>query len=294
MSEVNHEPVLLAKVVSLLEIKEGQTVLDGTLGAGGYAQAILERIGTKGRLIALDRDQKAIQSCQERLGKSSNIAFCHVNYSSFEEALQSQGISACDRMVLDLGLSRKQLLDPSRGFSFSESGPLDMRMDSEEAVPTAFDLVNTMPEKELADLIYKWGQEHYSRRIARKICDVRKKGPIRTSGELAEIIQKTIPKTSRIHPATRTFQAFRMAVNGEMEHLETFLEKFPSYLNRKGRLGIVSFHSLEDRAIKMRFRELSQTGEFKLVNKKVEKPDFEEVKRNPASRSAKLRVIERN
>jgi len=292
---VIHEPVLITKVMSLLELKKGETVLDGTLGSGGYAQAILERIGKEGKLMALDRDPDAIQRCQRSFEGRSNIYFCQMNYSSFEKALHSQGIELCNKMVLDLGLSRDQLMDRERGFSFAQSGPLDMRMDRTEGVLTLQELLAAVSEEELADLIYQWGEERFSRRIARSILGAFRGGHIRTTGELAEVIKRAVPgKYSKTHPATRTFQALRIGVNREMEHLELFLKKFPTYLSRGGRLGIVTFHSLEDRIVKNRFRELAGTGEFRLVNKKVECADREEVERNPSARSAKLRVIERN
>ena len=170
-----------------------------------------------------------------------------------------------------------------------------MRMDSTEGVLTAGDLVASLSESDLADLIYKLGEERFSRRIARRIVAERKQKPIQSTKELAEVVSRAVPRRhSRIHPATRTFQALRMAVNDELGHLDRFLEKFPNGLSSKGRCGIVTFHSLEDRKVKHRFRELAGTGEFVLVNKKVERPDREEVLRNPASRSAKLRVIEKN
>jgi len=292
---VLHEPVLITKVLSLLDPKKGETVLDGTLGSGGYSEAILERIGEEGKLMAIDRDPDALLRCQKRFVGRDNIYFCQVNYSSFEKALHSQSIELCDKMVLDLGLSRDQLVDAGRGFSFAMSGPLDMRMDRTEDVLTLEELFATVSEEELANLIYQWGEERFSRRIARAILDAFRKGRIRTTGELAEVVKKAVPyKDSKNHPATRTFQALRIAVNREMEHLELFLKKFPSHLSRGGRLGIVTFHSLEDRIVKNRFRDLSKTGEFRLVNKKVECADREEIMRNPSSRSAKLRVIERN
>ncbi len=292
---MKHEPVLLPKVLSLVKFEKGQTVLDGTLGAGGYTKAILERIGAEGKLIVLDRDIKAIEFSKGKLKEHKNIAFCHVNYANFEKALDSEEIRTCDRMVLDLGLSRDQIEERDRGFSFTSDGPLDMRMDTSEDGIRAGDVVNTFREADLADLIWKWGEERYSRRIAKAICRARAAAPIETSKELAEIIKKNHPrKFSRIHPATRTFQALRIHVNREIECLEEFLEKFPKYLKKQGRLGIVTFHSLEDRAVKHRFRELAKTGEFSLINKKVERADEAEAHRNPASRSAKLRVIERN
>jgi len=291
---VRHEPVLLEKVCSFIDFKEGETVLDGTLGSGGYAKAILERIGTKGRLVGLDRDPEAIERSRKRLEGYSNVFFHQLNYSSFQQAFQEDGVPECNRMVLDLGLSRDQLLDPHRGFSFMSEGPLDMRMDSREGVLTAGDLVASLSESDLADLIYKLGEERFSRRIARRIVAERKQKPIQSTKELAEVVSRAVPRRhSRIHPATRTFQALRMAVNDELGHLDRFLEKFPESLSSKGRCGIVTFHSLEDRKVKHRFRELAGTGEFALVNKKVERPDREEVLRNPASRSAKLRVIEK-
>lgn len=291
-----HEPVLLEKVLALLDVQEGETVLDGTLGAGGYAQAILERLGEKGRLIVLDRDPEAIQKASDRFKNSPQVTFCQVNYSEFEKALESQGVSTCDKMVLDLGLSRDQLLDPARGFSFAESGPLDMRMSKDENIPTLAELLSTISEKDLADLIYKYGEEHFSRRISKAILEAQRHHVICTTAELAQVIQRAVSyRRGRLHPATRSFQAFRIAVNQELEHLGLFLEKFPARLRRSGgRLGIVAFHSLEDRMVKERFKALSSTSEFRLVNKKAEKADIQEIRKNPSARSARLRVIERN
>jgi 16S rRNA (cytosine1402-N4)-methyltransferase len=290
-----HEPVLLSKVLAFLDVQKGETVLDGTLGAGGYAQALLERIGAEGKLIVMDRDNSAIEKGQNRLKGYSNVFFHHVNYSDFPSALERSGIRSCDKMILDLGLSRDQLMDSSRGFSFSIEGPLDMRLDTQEATPTLFELIHSASETTLADIIYHYGEERFARRIARAIVLARSQSRIETTTELAEIIQQAVPRRhSRIHPATRTFQALRIAVNRELEHLDLFLERFPDRLRAGGRLGIVSFHSLEDRRIKSRFQALAKGGEFRLVNKHVECADEEEIRRNPSSRSAKLRVIEKN
>jgi len=286
--------VLLEKVLEMLDIQKGETVLDGTLGAGGYAAALLERIGEEGSLIALDRDPQAVREVSKKFEGHSNIFFCHINYSDFERALESRGLTACDKAVLDLGLSRDQLLDPARAFSFSSSAPLDMRIDSTEDIPTLADLLSTIRERDLADMIWRLGEERRSRRVAREILEARQAGRLRSALDLAEAIQRAIPRgRSRLHPATRTFQAFRIAVNRELEHLTEFLEKIPRFLSRKGRVAVVSFHSLEDRMIKDRFRRLAAGGEFRLMNKKVITASFGEIRTNPSARSAKLRVLER-
>jgi 16S rRNA (cytosine1402-N4)-methyltransferase len=283
----------LENVLSMLDFKEKETVLDGTLGAAGYAKAILERITEAGKLIVLDRDLSAINGVQSSWAPQ-NVTFCHLNYSNIEDALKEAGVASVDKVVLDLGFSMDQMKESDRGLSFNDEGPLDMRLDRDEDTPTAYDLIHSLGEEDLANVIYEWGEERLSRRIARRICEERSKAPIQTSKQLAGIIERAVGRRGRIHPATRTFQALRMEVNQEMGHLEMFLNKFPSALKRGGRCGIVTFHSIEDRMVKRSFKKLAEEDDFTLVNKKVVRADKEEVLKNPASRSAKLRVIEKN
>ena len=283
-----HFPVLLDEVLRWLEVKPSGTYLDATLGAGGYAEAIVARL-TTGRLIAIDRDPAAIARVQQRLGDAGGrIEYVRSSYGELERILEG---TLVDGIVADLGVSRDQIEDPARGFSFSTDGPLDMRMDTNIPL-TAADIVNTYGEKPLADLIYQYGEERGSRRIARAIVRAR---PLTSTRQLAEAIERAAPRTfrDRIHPATRTFQALRIAVNDELGELEKFLEAAPPRLLPGGRFIVVSFHSLEDRLVKLAMRRWAGLGVLQILAKHVIRPGDEETRRNPASRSARLRAAER-
>jgi len=284
-----HVPVMLREIMEALDPRPGQIIVDGTLGGGGHTRALAERVGKDGLVISLDRDPEAIERAEKKL-HGLPIILAHSNFSELQEVLDEVKCGKVDGMMLDLGLSSDQLADRERGFSFNSDGPLDLRFNPDEGKP-AHHLVNTMKETNLADLIFQYGEERFSRRIARKICEVRRDHPIRTASELAEIVRRCVPHSPKetIDRATRTFQALRIAVNGEMQALEKILREIPYCVKPGGKVAILSFHSLEDRQVKDAFRERNY---YRPVNKKPILADTEEVARNPRSRSAKLRIAE--
>lgn len=286
-----HLPVLLKEVVDWLAPQPGMTFVDGTLGGGGHTRALAEAVGPAGQLIALDRDPAALEAAQGELA-GLPVTLVHSNFSDLPEVLAQLGVAAIDGALLDLGLSSDQLLDERRGFSFSAAGPLDLRFDPTSGEPAAR-LVNRLTAEHLADLIYHYGEERYSRRIAAAIVERRREHPIETSAELADIVRRVVPRSRdsrRIDPATRTFQALRIAVNKELESLETALRRIPGCLQRGGRLAIISFHSLEDRRVKEAFRD---DPRLEALTRKPVVPGEPELSLNPRSRSAKLRVAAR-
>jgi 16S rRNA (cytosine1402-N4)-methyltransferase len=283
-----HTSVLPAEVLSFLAIEPGMTVIDGTLGGGGHTRLLVEAVGPTGRVIALDRDPAAIErGSQEFAGKP--VRFAQANFCDIPEVLDALEIEKVDRVLLDIGLSSDQLADDTRGFSFDSDGPLDLRFDPTEGEP-AWRMINRLRPETLADIIYEFGEERFSRRIARRIADVREREPIKTSRDLARVVIAAVPRQKppqRIHPATRTFQALRIAVNQELKSLRIALERIPTRLAADGRLVVISFHSLEDRLVKEAFRN-RQVWE-NLTRSPVEAAD-DELARNPRSRSAKLRA----
>ncbi|MDD4267542.1 MAG: 16S rRNA (cytosine(1402)-N(4))-methyltransferase RsmH [Pirellulaceae bacterium] len=286
-----HVAVLLDEIVDWLRPRQGAVVVDGTLGGGGHARALAGAVGGAGRVIALDRDPRPVERAKTELG-GLPVTVVQANFCDLPEVLRDLEIETVEGVVLDLGLSSDQLADESRGFSFSAAGPLDLRFDPMRGEPAAR-LVNRLSAEHLADLIFAYGEERYSRRIARAIVDRRKREPIRTAAELAEIVRRAIPasrRQERIDPATRTFQALRIAVNDELKSLEIALRRIPDCLACGARLAVISFHSLEDRRVKEAFR-----GDPRLavLTKKPVCPDDQQAAANPRSRSAKLRVAER-
>jgi len=293
-----HIPVLVDEVVLWLQPKPNGCYVDCTLGPGGTASRILQACGNNGRLIAIDQDAHAIELARETLKPYiDNVTFHHGNFRDLGSILDSIGVSQVDGILFDLGISSVQLAVPERGFSFQEDGPLDMRMDPSQGV-TAGDLVNRMPETELANIIYEFGEERLSRRIARAIVRERASSPLRTTSELASVIQRSVPPSyrhGRLHPATRTFQALRIAVNNELAAITPALHEAVDRLAPGGRVCVISFHSLEDRLVKYTFRDLAQQPDqgVKILTKKPCVASEEERKRNPRARSAKLRVLEK-
>jgi len=288
---MGHIPVLLDEVLSWLRIEPDGQYVDCTLGAGGCARAILERLG-RGRLVAIDRDPAAIEAAREGLrGFGDRLLLVRCRFGDLKTVLEEAGTGPVNGIVADLGVSREQLEAAGRGFSFLTDGPLDMRMDPDQAL-TAARLVNHHGEKPLADLIYGLGEERRSRKIARAIVRAR---PLAGTKKLAECIERAAPRTvgHRLHPATKTFQALRIAVNDELGELERLLEAAPPWLLPGGRFIVVSFHSLEDRAVKQAFRRWSDQKTLRILTKHVIRPGEPEVRANPASRSAKLRAAER-
>jgi 16S rRNA (cytosine1402-N4)-methyltransferase len=274
--------------MSLLDIQPGMRVVDGTLGGGGHARLLADSVGPEGLVIAIDRDPLAIErGAREMAGLP--VRFAQANYRDLPEVLDAVGIDSVDRVLLDVGLSSDQLADTERGFSFDSDGPLDLRFDPTEGEP-AWRLVNRMRPETLADIIFEFGEERYSRRIARRIATARGKEPIRSAREFARIVTAAIPRQyppPRIHPATRTFQALRIAVNEELKSLRIALERIPTRLAVGGRLAVISFHSLEDRLVKEAFRNRQF---WEPLTRGLVEAGAAEVARNPRSRSAKLRV----
>jgi 16S rRNA (cytosine1402-N4)-methyltransferase len=293
-----HVPVLGDEIVYWLQPKTHGCYVDCTLGPGGASGRILEACGHEGRLIAIDQDPHAIELARETLkAYVHNVSFCCGNFRDLRSILDSLGINQVDGFLFDLGISSIQLGEPERGFSFQQEGPIDMRMDPSQSI-TAGELVNTLPEEELANVIYEFGEERLSRRIARGIVRQRTSSPLRTTSELASVIQKSVPpayRYGRLHPATRTFQALRIAVNNELAAIAPALHEAVDRLAPGGRVCVISFHSLEDRLVKYTFRDLSQLSnpKVKILTKKPCVASLEERKRNPRSRSAKLRVVEK-
>jgi len=291
MANPIHVPVLVEEVLADLDPRPGQTIVDGTLGSGGHARRIAERVEPDGVVIGLDRDPAAIAAAERNLAGLPLKIACS-NYCDLPEVLSEIGIEQVDGILLDLGLSSDQLADEERGFSFDADGPLDLRFNPDEGEPAAR-LVNRLRPENLADLIYQYGEERYSRRIARAIDRARRREPIRTARELAEIVRRAVPSTGtrdKIDPATRTFQALRIAVNEELKSLDVALQRLPDALRPGGRLAVISFHSLEDRRLKQAF---SSDPRLQPLRRKPIAAGAEELKRNPRSRSAKLRTAER-
>ncbi|MBZ5645959.1 MAG: 16S rRNA (cytosine(1402)-N(4))-methyltransferase RsmH [Acidobacteriia bacterium] len=293
-----HVSVLLQEAIDFLAVKRGGTYIDATLGAGGHSYEIARRLGAQGHLIGFDKDTAALEIARKRLSQppphfEGNWPEVTLVHASFAEVSERVAPKSADGLLADLGLSSFQLADAQRGFSFQAEGPLDMRMDP-RGERTADQVVNRMDERELADLIYEFGEERRSRRIARAIVRSR---PIRTTAHLAQVISAAArpmnPADRRIHPATRTFQAIRIHVNRELEDLEALLASAPRVLRPGGRLVLISFHSLEDRKVKDSLREGAKQGLYRLLTKKPVTATEEEIDRNPRSRSAKLRAAER-
>jgi 16S rRNA (cytosine1402-N4)-methyltransferase len=285
-----HVPVLAREVVEWLQPAAGQTFVDGTLGGGGHTRLLAESVGANGSVIALDRDPLAVERATNELA-GRPVRALHANYSDLPEVLAGLNVAAVDGILLDLGLSSDQLADTERGFSFQSTGPLDLRFDTTRGEP-ASRLVNRLSAEHLADLIFKYGEERYSRRIARHIVDVRRKQPIESAADLARLIRESVPRRrdERIDPATRTFQALRIAVNEELKWIEVALRRLPDCLQPGGRLAVISFHSLEDRLVKEAFRD---DPRLEVVTRRPVRPTEEEIAANPRSRSAKLRVAQR-
>ncbi len=283
-----HYSVLLNESLEYLAIRPDGIYVDLTAGLGGHTKAIARRL-TAGLLLACDRDGESLQLAAAHAEPfRDRIRFFHGAFSDLPQALKQYGVSKVDGVLADLGVSRFQLSRAERGFSLMEDGPLDMRMNRKEDI-TAADLVNEMPEKALADLIYQLGEERRSRRISRAIVRAR---PILTTGRLAEVVEEAVPRTGRLHPATQTFMALRLAVNRELEELGEMLRIVPEHLQSGGRWVVLTFMSLEDRLVKETFRSLAQAGRAQVLTKHVVRPTAEEITVNPASRSVKLRALE--
>ncbi len=286
-----HTPVLAEQVVRWLRIRPDGTYIDATVGLGGHALEIVRRLST-GRLVGIDRDPRALDTARERLrAYERQVILVHANFSRIEEVARGLKLPPADGVLADLGVSSLQLDSAERGFSFRWAGPLDMRMDP-DAQATAAEIVNYWPEKDLADLLYRNGEERDSRRIARAIVRAR---PLRDTEHLATVVAGVQRKRGRqkLHPATKTFLALRIAVNRELEELEQFLSRTPATLASSGRWVMLSYHSLEDRLVKHAFQRLAAKGVVKILTKKVIQPSDDEIHENPRARSAKMRVAEK-
>jgi len=291
-----HTPVMLNECLEYLALKPDGVYLDATAGLGGHTGAIARRLaelGGSGFVLACDRDAESLEMAKANtLEVSSRIRFHQSLFSQLGKRLTAETVSQLDGLLADLGVSRYQLTDGGRGFSLMADGPLDMRMSRDMhfgAGGTAADIVNFESEKELADLIFRLGEERRSRGIARAIVRAR---PIKTTGQLAKLIEEVVPRTEKIHPATRTFMALRIAVNHEQEELDALLESIPRLVKPGGRAVIVTFMSLEDRKVKQSFQALAKAGRAQILTRHVVRPAEEEIRNNPPSRSAKLRALE--
>ena len=285
---------MVAEVLATLKPRPDGRYADGTLGGAGHAAAILAASSPTGWLSGCDRDGVAVETARARLAGKFAGRF-ELRRGNFAELADWIAAGSCDGVLLDLGVSSPQLDSAERGFSFQNDGPLDMRMDDRQTLQ-AKDIVNEESAEELARIIYTYGEERGSRRIARLIVEARRRGPIATTGELRAIVERALGAHRRggAHPATRTFQALRIAVNHEMESLAALLRDGPAMLNPDGRMLVISYHSLEDRPVKERFRELARAGGYDAISRKVIKPSSAETSRNPRARSAKVRCIERS
>lgn len=306
--EFSHKPVLLNETINALNIKPNGIYVDGTAGGGGHSLEIIKRLSPNGRLISIDQDPDAIQAVTERLSGYSNSTVCKGNFAQTEEILAELGINAIDGIMLDIGVSSKQLDTPQRGFSFHHDAPLDMRMS--QSGTSAYDLVNGLPYNDLVKIIFTYGEEKFARQITRAIISAREEAPIKTTLELSEIIKGAVPAAVRRegHPARKTFQALRIAVNGELDRLSEGLQAGFKMLKPGGRIAVITFHSLEDRIVKKQMAGwctgctcpkdfpvcvCGKTPKARLVNRKPITAAQEELEENPRSRSAKLRTAEK-
>jgi len=291
-----HRPVMLKEVLYWLDLKEGDLYIDCTIGAGGHSKAILEEMGGKVRIIGIDRDEEALKVASRQLKKyKRQIRLIKANFKDLFYVLKKENVGPAGGILYDLGLSSMQLDTPERGFSFRWAAPLDMRMDSSQDL-TAAHLVNELSQKEVENIFFELGEERWARRIAKFIIEERKKNPLKTTSDLVEIARRAIPakfrRGKKIHFATRIFQALRIKVNEELESLKSSLDSSFDLLRSRGRICIISYHSLEDRIVKEQFNKAKEE-KINILTKKVIKPSLREIKANPRARSARLRVAER-
>ncbi len=285
-----HIPVLAEEILTALQATSGQLLIDATCGGGGHTELLAKAVGSDGLVIGVDRDPAAIERCERRLS-GLPVQLVVANFADVPEIVRDLQREPVDGICLDLGLSSDQLADDQRGFSYQSPGSLDLRFDTSRGSP-AWKLLERLSEKHMADLIYQWGEERYSRRIAREIVRQRQNNPIRTADQLATLLRRVVPRSKNhsIDPATRTFQALRIAVNDELKWVQVAINRLPEILRPGGRLAVISFHSLEDRIVKETFRNHKL---LKVISRKAIRPSEQEVAVNPRSRSARLRVAER-
>lgn len=292
---LRHTPVMAKEVLEFLDPKPGRVMVDATIGGGGHARGILQRIRPNGQLIGIDQDQQAIEHTREGLKEFSDSLFLvNDNFKNLAAILEKLGVKKIDGILFDLGVSSMQLDSSDRGFSIKHDAPLDMRMDKRNRI-SAFELVNNLPLEEISRILKVYGDERFHARIARAIVEQRKRNPISTTGELAELVVRAQPphRFHRIHPATRTFQAFRIAVNNELDAFEGALKASAGFLNPGARICVLTYHSLEDRIAKYVFRSLEREGVVSRCVKKPLRPAKLELAQNPRARSAKLRVAQK-
>ncbi|MAW61088.1 MAG: 16S rRNA (cytosine(1402)-N(4))-methyltransferase [Planctomycetes bacterium] len=290
----SHTPVLLDEVIEVLQPERGGWFVDATVGGGGHAEALLEA-GPDVRLIAIDRDSRALARSQERLARfGDRVQFVHAPFSALEGVLPEQARGCVAGILADFGVSSDQLDEPEAGFSFQHDGPLDMRMDRRSQKTSAAVLLANAGEDQLEEWLREYGEERFSRRIAHAIVQARRVGPLLRTTQLADLIERTVPRGRRgIHPATRTFQALRIVVNRELDEIDAFLESAPRVLGPGGRLAVISFHSLEDRRAKLALRNEVRSGDYRDLLPRGVVPGPAEQRRNPRSRSARLRAVAR-
>ncbi|MFC1594005.1 16S rRNA (cytosine(1402)-N(4))-methyltransferase RsmH [Candidatus Omnitrophota bacterium] len=290
-----HIPVMYREVIEHLNLRPGCTIVDGTVGTGGHAEELLKKMST-GRLIGIDKDTDSLSIAQERLKQyEGHFQLMKGDFRDVDHVMSECGVEKVDGMIFDLGISSYQLGDSQRGFSFMREGPLDMRMDKASYI-SAYDLINSLSENELSGILRTFGQERWSNRIAKYLVRERSASPISSTRQLSDIVSRAVPhhrNASKIHPATRTFMAFRIAVNRELEALELALDKSIQMLKKSGRIVVISFHSLEDKIVKEKFRMFSKEKILRLITKKPLRATQEEIHENARSRSAKMRVAER-
>lgn len=297
MVNIEHIPVMCREAVEYLKLRPGLTIVDATIGTAGHAMKILEKITPGGRLIGIDRDEDSLLIAGERLKEfNQNVDLVHGDFRSIDKILLGLNLKKIDGILFDLGASSYQLDSQERGFSFRYNAPLDMRMDKTSYI-LAYDLVNNLTEKEISDILWMFGEERWHNRIARHLVRERSHSPVATTGQLRDIVLRAIGRPfsqgQRIHPATRTFQALRIAVNRELEALEEALRAVPELLKKNGRVCVISFHSLEDRIVKHNFKENSLKGIYRIITKKPLEAKRDETAQNPRSRSAKMRAAVR-
>ena len=288
MTRFTHIPVLLTRLKEVLPDLTGKTVVDATLGLGGHAEMLLTAVGKTGKVIGIDQDETALSLAKQRFGdRTDQFVAKHGNFRDIDQLVRGDGNEVVDGVLFDLGVSSLQLDDLSRGFSFKADVPLDMRMDVRQEL-TAADILNTYSEGELADLFWKLGEEPRSRQIAKRIVEARRQKPIATTGELIELVGG---RAGRIHPATKVFQALRMATNDELGAIQEGLAKALKIVKSGGFVAVITFHCIEERLVKNLFRQWASEDLITIFNKKVLKPEYSEIRENPRSRSAKLRIV---
>ncbi len=295
MEKAIHKPVLLEEVITFLSPYQGEIIVDATVGEGGHSEAILVRVKPK-LLVALDTDIEILQQARMRLSNYPNVKFILGDFSQLSSLLKKEGINEVSAVLMDLGISSFHLEDPERGFSFLKNGPLDMRLDRIGNKLTAYEIVNSFSEKRLYEIIREYGEERWAKKIARAIVERRTQAKIKSTKELADLVASTIPKRfwpKKIHPATRTFQAIRIAVNKELDSLKAGLKEAINVIKPGGRLIVISFHSLEDRIVKHLYKSFEKKKYGRILTKKPIVASSHEIKDNPRARSAKLRVFEK-